>query len=155
MNTREQLPEKEYVRQLISAAIDGELTEQKKQELDALLRRYPDVADEYSEYKKIKEVTMGIKFTEPSPDVWESYWMKVYNRLERRLGWILLSLGATVLLIFGAFEIVKEIIGDAEMPWWVKGAVFAGAAGIVILLFSVIREKIFLHKSERYKEIIR
>jgi anti-sigma factor RsiW len=119
MNMYEQLPEKEYARQLISAAIDGELSEQQEQEFHALLRRYPDVADEYSEYKKIKEVTMGLKFSEPSP------------------------------------EIVKEIIGDAEMPWWVKGAVFAAAAGIVILLFSVIREKLFLHKSERYKEIIR
>jgi hypothetical protein len=155
MNTHESGPEKEYARRLISAAIDGELTEKQQKEFTALLKRYPDVADEYSEYKNIKEITMGIKLTEPSPDIWESYWMKVYNRIERKLGWILLSVGATVLLIFGALELVRQIIGDTDMPWWIKGALFAGAAGIVILLFSVIREKVFLHKSERYKEIVR
>ena len=89
----------------------------------------------------------------PLPAVWENYWMGVYIRLERGLGWILFSLGAIVLMLFGAWELASEWITDAGIPLWVRLAGISLAAGTIILFISVIREKLFLHKNERYKDI--
>ena len=40
----------------------------------------------------------------PPKDVWRFYWASVYNRLERRIGWILLSNGAMIILFFGGYK---------------------------------------------------
>ena len=58
----------------------------------------------------------------PSKDVWRLYWASVYNRLERRIGWILLSIGAMIALFFGGYKMVAEsreqaldrMIGETE-----------------------------------------
>ncbi len=44
----------------------------------------------------------------PPKDVWRLYWASVYNRLERRIGWILLSIGAMIFLFFGGYKMVAE-----------------------------------------------
>ncbi len=60
--------------------------------------------------------------TPPPKDVWRVYWASVYNRLERRIGWILLSIGAMIILFFGGYKMVAEsreqaidrMIGETE-----------------------------------------
>ena len=55
-------------------------------------------------------------------DAWRLYWASVYNRLERRIGWILLSIGAMITLFFGGYKMVAEyreqaidrMIGETE-----------------------------------------
>ncbi len=155
MSMHDRGAEFENIRRLMTAALDGELSDAELTDLFASLRKHPDLEEEYRELKKYKEVTMNLKFKEPSEDIWQSYWLRVYNRMERGLGWILVSFGAIVLLTFGAIEFLRGLFADAGLPWYLKGAIFCLAAGAVILLISVLREKIFLHKSERYKDIIR
>ena len=53
----------------------------------------------------------------PSKDVWRFYWASVYNRLERRIGWILLSIGAMIILFFGGYKMVEGIIQDPSNPF--------------------------------------
>ena len=43
----------------------------------------------------------------PPKEVWKLYWTSVYNRLGRRIGWILLSIGAiTSMIMQSASEIL-------------------------------------------------
>jgi hypothetical protein len=147
--------DKERALQLLMAALDGELGDEEKRELAVYMERYPELERELNEFKKIREITMDMKFSPLPESVWDKYWLGVYNRLERGVGWILLSLGAIVLLVYGLYSMIVSILADVEIAWWLKLAILSVVAGTVVLLVSVLREKIFLHKSERYKEIQR
>lgn len=86
-------------------------------------------------------------------EIWQIYWTSVYNRLERRIGWILLSIGAIILLFFGGYKAVEEIIHDPTTPLLLKVGILTAMAGIVVLLVSLLRERLFVRKRERYKEV--
>lgn len=147
--------DKERARQLIMAAIDYEISDEELRELAGYIKKYPELEEEFKNFNRIKEMTMNVHYMPPSGSVWDTYWLGVYNRLERGIGWILFSLGAIVLLIYGLYSMIESILVDVDIAWWVKIALFSVIAGAVILLVSVIREKVFLHKSERYKDIKR
>ncbi len=53
---------------------------------------------------KPEEVMSKIALKNPPKDVWKLYWASVYNRLERRIGWILFSIGAMIILFLEAIK---------------------------------------------------
>jgi len=55
----------------------------------------------------------------------------------------------------GSWEAAREWVMSPEIPLWIKLAGISFWAGCAIMLVSVIREKLFLHKHERYKDIQR
>ena len=59
----------------------------------------------------------------PPKDAWRLYWASVYNRLERRIGWILLSIGAMIILFFGGYKMVEGIIQDPSTPLLLKAGI--------------------------------
>jgi len=83
------------------------------------------------------------------------YWNQVYNRIERGLGWVLLSVGAVIFLSFGAFHFVRDFLFDPEPQLIMKIGVSAAILGVIILFVSVLRERLFIRKRDRYKEIVR
>jgi hypothetical protein len=50
---------------------------------------------------------------------------------------------------------LSTILTDPELAWWIKGAIVSVTAGAIILLVSLLREKLYLDKHERYKDVIR
>ncbi len=66
---------------------------------------------------KLEEVMSKMELKNPSKDVWRLYWASVYNRLERRIGWILLSIGAMIILFFGGYKMVEGIMQDTSTPF--------------------------------------
>lgn len=153
MNTHK--PDRETLERLMMAVIDGEASPEEELEFLTWLKHDRDLHIEFNELKSYKEATMKTRLTEPGGALWDSYWMNTYTRFERGLGWILFSAGAILLLLFGAYELTREWLADPGLPLWVKTAGILLGAGSVILLVSVIREKLFLHKNERYKDIKR
>ena len=79
----------------------------------------------------------------------------VYRRVERGIGWILLSVGAVVLVSYILWQVVHEVIGDVDLPWFVKGGVLALLIGLVILGVSVVREKYFVFKDDPFRDVNR
>lgn len=153
--TTKRKPGKEELQQLMMAVLDGEAGPAREQELLRYLEEDTELRREFDEMKTLKSATMKIQLTEPDGTLWTTYWLNTYARIERGLGWILFSAGAILLLLFGAWEITKEWLADPDLPFWVKTAGILLGAGTIILLVSVIREKLFLHKNERYKDIQR
>ena len=70
-------------------------------------------------------------------------------------GFIGAVVGAIILLVYGAWQGIEEMIGDASLPWYIKTALLALLFGLVVLLVSVIREKLFLGIRQRYKDVER
>jgi len=97
-----------------------------------------------------------MKHKESPDEAGEKYWSRVYNRLERGLGWILISIGAMILLFYGGFKAVESLVKDPTVAILLKVAILVLLAGLIILFVSVIRERIFTYKKDKYaKEVKR
>jgi anti-sigma factor RsiW len=146
---------REQARRMMMAALDGELSSGEREELERLLAQDAELRKEWDRLEKVKEATEGMKYIEPPDEVWDNYWVSAYNRLERGAGWVLLSIGALVMIGYGAWHAVEALLADSDLPGFVKVAVFVIVMGAAILLVSVIREKLFTRRGDRYKGIRR
>ena len=149
------IPDDERIRQLMMGALDGELNERDRTELDRELGADPELRREWERLKRVKEVTSTMVLRSPPEEVWETYWKSVYHRLERGVGWILLSLGAMIALAYGLWRAALELMADTSIPGFVKGSILAAILGGVIIVVSVIREKMFVKKLDPYRDIQR
>ncbi|MDH5383630.1 MAG: zf-HC2 domain-containing protein [Candidatus Aminicenantes bacterium] len=141
------------IKELISSYHDGELDNRQRQLIEEHLDQCTECRREYEEVGKLEEVMGKMQLRKPHKEMWEVYWTSIYNRLERRIGWIFLSIGAMILLFFGGYKAVEGIIQDTSTPLLFKIGILTLLGGVVILLVSLLREQIFVHKRERYKEV--
>lgn len=141
------------IKELISSYHDGELDNREKQMLKQHLEQCAECRKEYEEMGKFEEVMGKMQLKKPQKETWEVYWSTVYNRMERGIGWILLSIGGMILLFFGGYKAVEGIIQDSSTPLLLKVGILAALGGVVVLLVSLLREQLFVHKRERYKEV--
>ena len=145
----------ERVIYLIEKNLDESATQAEITEFESLLVSDPVIKNEFEEQKRIKEVLKKMKLKNPSVEVWDGYWLGVYNRIERGIAWIAISIGLFILLTYAAITAVEVFITDTETPYIVKIGIAAFVLGLLLLLFSVFREKLFTYKHDKYKEIQR
>ncbi|MBN1273722.1 MAG: zf-HC2 domain-containing protein [Candidatus Aminicenantes bacterium] len=141
------------IKELISSYLDGELDREQEKIVISHLKSCPECRRELEEMKKLEEIMSRIELKKPPQEMWQTYWNSVYNRLERRIGWILLSVGAIILLFFGGYKMMEGMIHDPSIPFLLKLGILAGLGGTVVLLVSLGREQLFTRKRERYKEV--
>ena len=141
------------MKELVSSYADGELDKETRRQVEDHLASCAECRAELEDTRKLEEVMSGMKLKSPPAEVWQVYWSSVYNRLERGVGWILLSIGSIILLLFGGFKAVEGIIRDPGIPFLLKSGILLAMAGGVVLLVSVIRERLYVRSRERYKEI--
>ena len=142
-------------RELLMRALDDELTPPERDELDVLLADDPTLRAERERLGRLKEVTADMKLRNPPEELWDGYWNSVYSRVERGIGWILVSFGVIVVGGWATWQFVTELIADTEMPPLVKVGILAGSLGLVILLVAVLRQRLFVRKTDPYKDIVR
>lgn len=147
--------DRERFQQLLMGAVDQELSAAEQEEFETLLQQNSDFKEEWTKFKSMKEVLITMKFKNLPEKTWDNYWLNVFNRLERGLAWILVSVGSVILITFGLFKAVEEMFQDQHLILIVKVAIIAVLAGLVILLVSVIREKLIVRRSDPYKEVKR
>ncbi len=140
---------------LLNKALDNELTEYEKIEFEKMLTYSREFREEWNSLKKLKEISSTMKFKNPTEEMWDKYWLGIYRRLERGIAWVLISIGTTIIIVYGTFKIIESIIEDPTLSWFIKLAILAILIGFEILLISIIRERVFLRKSDKYKEIVR
>jgi len=140
---------------LMMAYLDNELDNQQRLAFEEHLASCPTCAKELKEFEKLKHLTDSVTLVEPEDRIWEQYWNNVYNRVERGLGWILFSVAAILLTIYGGFELIEEIIRDQTVGTLLKVALLALIAGLAILFVSVLRERVYFWKKDRYKDVRR
>jgi len=155
MTDHAKIHDKERFYQLLMGAVDQELTSSELKEFYQLIETDHGFRKEWEQYKKLKEVTQAMKFKSPPKEVWDNYWMNTYNKIERGIAWIIFSIGAIILITYGLFKAVEAIIADSQLEGIIKIGIIAVLLGLVILLVSVLREKLFIRKSDPYKEIQR
>lgn len=140
---------------LLMAYIDDELGEADRTRFEEHLAQCEHCRSELEELTSLKEVTEDMKFKFPEDKLWATYWSGVYNRVERGIAWISLSIGVIILLVYGVCALIDMIVGAENIPWPVKIGVVFLLAGMVALFVSTIRERVFAMKSDKYKEVER
>lgn len=145
--------EHEKLKELISVYFDGEIEASQRRLVEDHLKRCPECKREFDEMARFEEVMGKMTLKKPPEEAWKVYWSSVYNRLERQIGWILLSIGAIIVLFFTGYHLLRGIIEDVTTPLILKVGILALLGGLVVLFVSVLRERIFVNKRERYKEI--
>ena len=134
---------------------DDELSADEKSEFNKMLETNADLKMEFEEQKRIKEVLRKMRLKNPSREVWDSYWMGIYNRIERGIAWVVISIGALIFFGYASYEMVNAFINDTQTPPLAKFGITLLIFGALILIFSIIREKIFTSKRDKYKEVQR
>ncbi len=155
MTTRDDSGRREETRRLMMAALDGEISPEERRKLDRLLADSPDLRDDWERMGRVKEVTNSMSYHEPPEEIWEEYWVSVYNRCERGVGWLLITLSTVLLLSWTAWQAIEAMFADSAMPWYLKLAVLGVSIGAIILLVSVAREKWFVRRKDPYREVLR
>jgi hypothetical protein len=97
-----------------------------------------------------------MKLNSPPEEVWDRYWTTTYRRAERGIAWLLVIAGGLVLAGYWIWHVVEALLADTGTPLFLRAAIAAVAIGALILVVSVVREKIFTARRDPYqKEVIR
>ncbi|GAB4287917.1 MAG: hypothetical protein Kow0098_05100 [Ignavibacteriaceae bacterium] len=134
---------------------DNDLSESEKQEFESLLKNNKTFLVEFEEQKRIKEVMSKMRMRNPGRELWDGYWESIYNRVERGIAWLAIAIGGLILLGFAAFRAAEAFMNETELPVLVKAGILILLFGFLVLIVSLIRERYFVHKKDKYKEIQR
>ena len=140
---------------LLMGYLDDELDDEQKNSVRQHLASCPQCTAELEEFRKLKQITDQVTLAEPEDRIWQQYWSGVYNRAERGIGWIIFSISAILLLIYGGFKFIEELVKDPTVDIILKAGLIALIIGLAILFVSVLRERIYFRKKDRYKDVRR
>jgi len=143
------------IKEMLAGYQDGELDGAQLETVEKHLAECPDCRAELDRLNQVKEVAEKVNFNDLPLEVWEGYWQNLYRRFERGIGWIFFSIGAIIMVAVGAFYIVRDFFLDPGVGLISKIGVAGLILGGVILLVSVVRERIFAYNRERYREVQR
>lgn len=131
--------------------LDGEMTPSEEEEFRKHMEGCPACRDSVEEFRSLGELTGSVKIKDPMDTFWEGYWKSIYRRVERRTAWILILVGAVLVLIYEGYRVFRDL-GEITFE---KIAVLVLLTGFILLLISVIRERVHQRRTDKYKDIVR
>ena len=142
--------DREELEALISGYLDGELSPEQAAEFEARLESSPGFREEFERMRSLVHATSNLRFENPPEEVWDHFLDNVYNRVERRLGWLILIMGVLALSGYGLYHYFI----DAWATPYIKILVAAPMSGLAILLISVWRQRLAVAREDRYSRDI-
>jgi len=137
---------------LISGHLDGELRPEDRRDLDQHLAACEACRREFDEMQRLAAGTAAALIGDSPPDdVWDGFVDGVYNRIERRTGWLVLIVGAALLLAYGIYQFVTDDWAGAL----VKALIAAPVIGLAVLFVSVLRQRLRAARTDRYSREVR
>ncbi len=139
------------VQALMSGYLDGELGPEERARVDSHAGTCDDCRQELETMRQLVSASSGIAVASPPEEVWDTVLDGVYSRLERRTGWFLFVIGAVGLVALGIYYFITEPFASAFQ----KTFLAVPAVGFSILFISVLRQRLFVAKTDRYSRDIR
>lgn len=143
------------IRILLTGLIDGEIDESQKQNLFDHLKTCKSCQETYNSFVQLKKDTDDMKLKKLPEVYWDEYWTNVYNRIERGISWIFVSIGLIIILAYGSYQVMQEFYLSPEQPMFIKIGVGLLTAGMIVLFISVLREKMMIRKVDKYRSVER
>ncbi len=138
-------------KELMMASLDGEIGVEDRVELESHLAECDDCRREFDELSKLSRLVGDIELPRPSQEDMMKYWPSVYAKIERGAGWGLVVIGALIWVAYGIFLFIT----DPTIGSMTKFLIALPVVGVLMLLISVIRERVSVSKTERYEEVER
>jgi divalent metal cation (Fe/Co/Zn/Cd) transporter len=145
----------EEIKLKVMAYLDSELPEEEIQEIQQLIEKDESYREIYLSLKNVKEVTQEMKLKKLPEMYWDEYWQHVYNRIERGISWILISIGVIIIGSFLVWQFMESLIANQDIPLLLKTGILILIAGLVVLMVSILREKLMVRKVDKYREVER
>jgi hypothetical protein len=142
----------EEVQQLMMKVVDAVASPEEERALAEAIEGNERWGAELRAFKKIKEVTENMQFNELPDSYWSGYWKDIYRRTERALAWILISIGLMVIFSIFAYMGLLQFYSDPEVSVAMKIGVSLAVLGGIIMIVSIVRERLFARKHERYEK---
>lgn len=143
------------IRELLAGYQDGELDPTQEEMVREHLSECEQCRAELARLDKVKEVTGKVQYKDLPLEVWEGYWQNLYRRVERGLGWILVSIGSIIMAGVGIWYLLQRYFLNPEVGLFNKIGVGALLVGGIFLIVSVVREQLFAYTRDRYREVRR
>ena len=128
--------------------LDGEMPPEERSRMDQQLAASTETRRELAMYRALKEDFQGLSFHPATYRV--SVWDRVNARVTRPIGWLLMVGGLVAWLTYGTYVFATSAIAP-----WEKLATGAVAIGTLMLLASVIWERLREWESDPYKDVQR
>ncbi len=145
----------EDYKDLMMGYLDEELSSEQIRRFEEHLTACKQCTAQLQEFRQLKAITDQMTLVEPEDRLWQQYWDSIYNRTERGIGWIVFSVAAILLTIYGGFKAIEAIIKDPTVEITLKISLLALLVGLAILFVSVLRERLYFWQKDRYKDVRR
>jgi predicted anti-sigma-YlaC factor YlaD len=139
----------EVIRGMLSAYLDGELTQQERQKVAVHVRHCERCRRVYEDFARMREDIKGLSFPEPSEDEWRAVMGGLAFKTTRGIAWLLWVGGAVVLLAYGLYEVIR----DPSINVIEHVGIMALIVGSVLLFLTVLAERISALRTDKYKDI--
>ena len=140
---------------LLMGLIDGELPAEQEERIREHMGSCRSCREQHESFSQLKEDTLDMKM-KPLPEVvWDEYWEQVYNKIERRTGWVFISIGLIVILSFAMYHFVMDFLLNGGQPMLLRAGVSILGIGMIIISVSVLRERLTIRKVDKYRSIKR
>ena len=141
----------EHYRERIAGLLDNELTPEETVELNEHLIRCASCRADYEELRKTEQKLEAISYIEITDEAARSLWRLPFARFLSVASLVLVIGGYAALLLYG---FVLFLMDDGD-DLFVRITVGAIVTGFLVLLGSLIVERISTHRVDPYKDIER
>lgn len=135
---------------LLMGYVDGELDEADRRRVEEALASDPALQAELEDMRRLKDLTADLGIDTKTDAELKTFWGSIYNKLERNTGWALLLAGVLGMTCLGFFVFMES----ETTHWSVKVLVGCMGLGALILLWSVLRERLHILPHDRYSREI-
>ncbi len=141
----------EQLEQMLSPYLDGELTQHDQQRVRVWLEDSAEAREHLGELERIKQATESMAFVPPPDGRMDEIERSLSVQAPRRLGWVLLLLGAAAVLA----ALAVGFVAAPGIPGAVKGVGAIIGGGLALLLGSVARQRRLELPHDRYRGVKR
>lgn len=131
--------------------LDGEMPSEERLEFERHLEECETCRRSFESFRELQSLTRRVKMKDQTDEFWESYRKSLYRRLERSIAWVLIIVGA---VMFAGYALYQAF-GSFGKLTFEKLALVVFAVGALLLLVSVIRERLHQYRGDKYSKIDR
>ncbi|NNF14937.1 MAG: hypothetical protein HKN72_17040 [Gemmatimonadetes bacterium] len=128
--------------------LDGEMSPEERARTEAAMAASTELQRDFARFKALKADIQGLSI---HPATYRSsVWDQVNAHVNRPIGWALLLIGVAVWMAYGAY-----VFATSPASPWEKLGTGAIAIGILMLLASVIWERLREWETDPYRDVHR
>lgn len=135
---------------LLSGYLDGELTQGEAQRVRVHLEDHPESRELLAQLAALRRVALSTELPVPDDDQWDARPRGAFSRFSRRSGWALVLVWLAVMAGLALWH-----WWTAPTAWWAKTLTAAIVGGPLLLLLSVLRDRLQVMKTDRYRRVLR